>query len=128
VRPYAQAAGVQVRAELALTVVPGQLATEALQTAPAGHDGTARNGSDGGRSQSSPAADQGARLAADLAVAGEPAIICAHRENLPAIIDAVFTALGARPPPGWPLGKSEFWVLHTADAKLVAAERHGVTS
>ena len=128
VRPYAQAVGAAVRAELALTVVPGQLATEALQAAPAGRDGAARNGSGGGRPQSSRAADQGTGLAAELAVAGEPAIICAHRENLPAIIDAVFTALGARPPAGEPLGKSEFWVLHTADAKLVAAERHGVTS
>jgi 8-oxo-(d)GTP phosphatase len=128
VRPYAQAVGARVRAEFALTVVPGQMAADALLAAATGGDGAAtRNGSGGGRPAVSAAADHGTRLAVELAVAGEPAIVCAHRENLPAIVDAVFTALGASPPTGEPLGKSEFWVLHTADARLVAAERHGVT-
>jgi hypothetical protein len=36
------------------------------------------------------------------------------------------TALGSSPPVGDPLRKSEFWVLHSAEAQLVAAERHGV--
>ncbi|HEX6932538.1 MAG TPA: NUDIX domain-containing protein [Streptosporangiaceae bacterium] len=128
VRPYAQVAGAAVRAEPALTVVPGHLAAEALLTAAAGRDAAAaRNGSAGNGSPTAPpAADQGIRLAIELAVSGEPAIICAHRENLPAIIDAVFSALGASQPAGEPLGKSEFWVLHAAGARLVAAERHGV--
>jgi len=126
VRPYAEAVGAAVRAELALTVVPGQVvAAEALLTA-AGHAGVA-----GGKGQGAlgvPAADQGIRLAVELAVSGEPALICAHRENLPAIIDAVFSALGASRPAGEPLGKSEFWVLHRSGARLVAAERHDVTA
>ena len=68
-------------------------------------------------------ADRAVRLAADLALAGEPAVICAHRENMPALIGAVFGAIGAEPPRA-PLGKAEFLVAHLADGKLAACERH----
>jgi hypothetical protein len=89
----------------------------------------ALNGSGAGdQPQAVPAVDEGVGLAAKLAVSGVPTLICAHRENLPVIIDAAFTALGASPPGGEPLGKSEFWVLHSADARLVAAERHGLSA
>jgi len=138
VRPYAQAAGVPVQPEPALTVVPGGVSPVALLAA-VGRDGTgARNGRGGGRPDVLPGAGHGdgdsdgdgagARLAAEIAVAGQPTLICAHRENLPVIIDAAFRALGAGPPPAEPLGKSEFWVLHSADGRLVAAERQSLTA
>lgn len=129
VRPYAHAVGARVRADPALTVAPGQVAGAELLRVAARRGGTAaRNGSGGRRLPESSVAAQGARLAAQLAVSGEPAIICAHRENLPAMIDAAFSALGASPPAAGPLGKSDFWVLHAADARLVAAERHGLSA
>jgi 8-oxo-(d)GTP phosphatase len=57
--------------------------------------------------------------------AGEPAVICAHRENLPPLLAAACAALGAGPPPGdGPLRKGGFWVLHAADGRLAGVERH----
>jgi 8-oxo-dGTP diphosphatase len=120
VRPYAEAVGAQVRVEPALTVVPGPIAPAVLLAAAADRD--AQTTGNGGRST-----DEAAQLAAELAVSGAPTLICAHRENLPAIIDAVFTALGSGPPGAKPLGKSEFWVLHSAAARFVAAERDGLS-
>jgi len=61
-----------------------------------------------------------ARLAAD----SRPVIICAHRENLPLLLEAARAALGASGPDGKPLRKGEFVVLHRAEGKLAAAERH----
>jgi hypothetical protein len=45
-------------------------------------------------------------------------IICAHRENLPALLDAVCAELGANRPAVDPLRKGEFLVLHHADNKF----------
>jgi hypothetical protein len=56
-----------------------------------------------------------------------PTVICAHRENLPAVIDAAFTALGARSPDERPLRKGSFWVLQSAGGVLVSAERHDLS-
>ena len=64
-----------------------------------------------------------ARGAAIVAV-GRPAVICAHRENLPLLLAAACAALGAAPPEDDGLGFTGFWVLHAADGALVAAERH----
>ena len=64
-----------------------------------------------------------ARVAAIVA-AGRPAVICAHRENLPPLLAAACAVLGAAPPQGDPLRLAGFWVLHAADGALVAAERH----
>ncbi len=97
VRPYAQAVGVPVEAEPAL--LPG------------------RDGSSPGRAEA-------AAVAAALASAGEPVVVCAHRENLPVLIEAACDRLDAAPPGGPPLRKSEFLILHTAALRLVAAERH----
>jgi 8-oxo-(d)GTP phosphatase len=99
VRPYAAAVGVPVETESAFTVAPGQSPAEA-----------------------------GARRAAVLAASGEPALICAHRENLPALIDAAFGALGGNPPDPAPLRKGEFWVLQSAGGALISAERHDLAS
>lgn len=100
VRPYAAAAGVPVRAEDGLTVQ--------LEDDPA----VARA-----------RADHGSRLAASLVMAGEPVVFCAHRENLPGLIGAVFGAAGAEPP-AEPLEKGEFLVAHLAGRELAASERH----
>jgi 8-oxo-dGTP diphosphatase len=64
-----------------------------------------------------------ARVAAIVA-AGRPAVICAHRENLPVLLAAACAALGAAPPGGDPLPPAGFWVLHAADGVLAAAEHH----
>jgi len=102
VRPYAEVVGVPVETEPAFTVAPGGLPP--------------------------PMAKAGAERAVALAIAGEPALICAHRENLPVLIDAAFAALGARPADASPLGKGEFWVLQSADRALASAERHDFES
>lgn len=130
VRPYAQAVRMQVQAEPALTVVPGPISAAALVAAATARDGSVVRDIHGAaaRPGETPAAGQAATLAAELAASGEPTLVCAHRENLPAIIQAAVTALGASPLSGEPLGKSEFWVLHTADGRLIAAERHGLAA
>jgi 8-oxo-(d)GTP phosphatase len=117
VRPYAQAASVPVEADAVLAV--------AADDAPRFDDRTAgqRPGADGPGAQR-PAADAAAGLAARLAAAGKPVLVCAHRENLPALLAAACAELGAPPPAGPPLRKAEFAVLHAADRKLVATERH----
>ncbi len=96
VRPYAAVTGAAVEPEAAFTVRP-----------------------DGGGDLAAAAS-----RAAALAAAGGPVLICAHRENLPAIAEAACRALGARPPGGRPLGKGAFWVLHSAGGALAACERH----
>jgi 8-oxo-dGTP diphosphatase len=100
VRPYAAAVGAAVRADGALTVEIGIDQAAAREQAA-----------------------RAARLAAPLALAGKPVIICAHRENLPAVIDVVFGAVGAQAPRE-ALRKSEFLVAHLADGKLAGLERH----
>lgn len=100
VRPYAAATGAAVRPEDELTVEIGA------------DEPTKRN-----------CAGAAARLAARLAVTGQPVIFCAHRENLPAVIGAVFRAVGAEPP-AQPLAKAEFLVAHVAGRTLAGLERH----
>jgi 8-oxo-dGTP pyrophosphatase MutT (NUDIX family)/phosphohistidine phosphatase SixA len=55
---------------------------------------------------------------------GRPVVICAHRENLPQLLEAACAALGSAPPQGPVLGKGGFWVLHSADGTMASAERH----
>jgi 8-oxo-(d)GTP phosphatase len=64
--------------------------------------------------------DRAAAIAAD----GTPVVICAHRENLPLLLDAACAALRSAPPQGPGLRKGGFWVLHSADGTMVAADRH----
>jgi 8-oxo-(d)GTP phosphatase len=74
--------------------------------------------------------DDEAKAAADLVARviahGLPAVICAHRENLERLLAAACAVLGADPPPGHPLHKGAFWVLHVADGRLAAAEQHSL--
>jgi 8-oxo-(d)GTP phosphatase len=95
VRPYAAATGAKVEIEPAFTI---------------------------GRADAEPA--EAAARVADIVHAGQPAVICAHRENLPPMLTAACAVLGAQPPADLPLGKAGFWVLHTADGRLAAAEQH----
>jgi len=123
VRPYAAATGVSVETEPAFTIGSDPTSDAELLAA-----GTVRPGLASGRARQRPGhgspAGPGASRAAALAAAGEPALICAHRENLPELIGAAFGALGASPPDARPLSKSEFWVLQSADGVLASAERH----
>jgi 8-oxo-dGTP diphosphatase len=118
VRPYAAAVGVPVQVRSELTVTPEPARDASLLTLATG---TARAPT---RGQPAWPAQRAAGIAVQLAVSGRPTLICAHRENLPAMIEAVFDALGASRPDAEPLGKSEFWVLQSADGALVSAERH----
>ena len=103
VRPYAEAAGMPVEIE---------------QTFTAGGDDQA-DGDDDYR----PAA----RRTAELMAQRLPTLICAHRENLPVMLDAARAALGAdhpaEPPLKRPLSKGSFMVLQSADGALVSTER-----
>jgi 8-oxo-(d)GTP phosphatase len=67
---------------------------------------------------------EAAKAIAVLAAADEPVVVCAHRENMPFLLDAACAELGADCPPVKPLRKGEFMVLHRADGKLTAIERY----
>lgn len=121
VRPYAAAVGVPVEVEPAFTVDPDAASDAGLLLAGAGQ---AARGRPGELARHESLAEQGVRRVASLAASGAPALICAHRENLPVLMDAAFGALGASPPDAEPLEKAEFWVLHSAGGVLVSAERH----
>jgi 8-oxo-dGTP diphosphatase len=56
---------------------------------------------------------------------GQPAVICAHRENLPGMLEAACARLGAPVPAGPPLAAGAFWVLQAGAGRLVSAEQHG---
>ena len=109
VQPYAAAIGAQVEVEPAFT---------APAIAPPGGDGAAA----------------AARVVTELVTEGTPTLVCAHRENLPAMTDAARSALGASAlrtamlgqatAAGLPLCKGAFLVLQSADGVLVSQERH----
>jgi 8-oxo-(d)GTP phosphatase len=99
IRPYATLAGVPVAIEPAFTVGPGD-------ELPAG------------------SAELAAAEVAAIVAAGMPAVVCAHRENLPSLLAAACAALGAVPPSVSPLSVSAFWVLHAGHGLLAAAEWH----
>ena len=65
------------------------------------------------------AASSIARLTAD----GVPAVVCTHRENIPALMAAACQQLGATPPADPSLAKGSFWVLQMGDGKLAGLER-----
>jgi 8-oxo-dGTP diphosphatase len=67
---------------------------------------------------------QVAKVASLLAADERPVIICAHRENMPALLAATCHELGAPNPAEAPLRKGEFLVLHRAAGKLAGVERH----
>ncbi|HET9898042.1 MAG TPA: NUDIX domain-containing protein [Streptosporangiaceae bacterium] len=103
VRPYAEAAGLAIEIEPALTVA-------------------------GGRQPGAEAARFAEWQVAELAASGESAVLCVHRENLPRLANAARAALGTGPDDGPPLAKGAFIVLQSAAGKLVGAERHDLVS
>lgn len=60
--------------------------------------------------------------------AGRPAVICAHRENLPLLLGWACARLGSQTPDGPPLGHGAFWVLHISRGMLASAEQHDLGS
>jgi 8-oxo-(d)GTP phosphatase len=79
-------------------------------------------------SRTDPAAS--AALIADAVRAGQPTVFCAHRENLPRLLAAASTELGA--PVATVDGHDKlptagFWVLHCADGRLVAADAYDLS-
>jgi 8-oxo-dGTP diphosphatase len=96
VRPYAAQAGVEIETEPALEVT-----------------------------KQDPADDpEAAKTVAQLAAADQAVVICAHRENLPLLLEAACAELGADLPLVEPLRKGEFLILHRAHGKLAAVERY----
>jgi len=77
---------------------------------------------------SHPAADgSAAALLFGLIAAREPAIVCAHRENLPALLSSAAQFLGEPGIPdkaATPLPKGAFLVLHTVDGTLAGTDRY----
>ena len=67
-------------------------------------------------------------LVTGLVTAGEPVVICGHRENLPATLRWICESLGAPVPAGTALRKGAFRVLHVADGRLISAEQHSLRS
>jgi 8-oxo-dGTP diphosphatase len=67
------------------------------------------------------------QLVRDLVAARRPAVVCLHRENLPAALAAARRALGAPSPATEsdpPLPKGGFWVVHAAGGELAALEHY----
>lgn len=122
VRPYAAAVGMPVEIDPAITAPPS--------VASIGDDPPGGSGAMLPDPQSAAVMplDEAGRQAwqrvAELAAAGKPALVCAHRENLPSLLVAACDALGADVPPGAPLAKGAFWVLQSAAGALVSAEQH----
>jgi 8-oxo-dGTP diphosphatase len=67
---------------------------------------------------------EAAKAMAVLAATDKPVVVCAHRENMPFLLDAACAELGADSPTVKPLRKGEFLVVHRADGKLAAIERY----
>ena len=105
VRPYADRFGGSVEAK-AVLAVPGRDTDSYL-------DRTDR-------------AETLRHLFRNLVAAGQPVVVCLHRENLPLALAAACAVLGAPPPaePDLLLPKGGFWVLHVAAGELVALERY----
>lgn len=90
----------------------------------------------GGKIEIEPLFTVGARRSPDAAVLRaaalvseeSPAVICAHRENLPLLMASACARLGSSPPAGPPLRKGGFCVLHVADGGLAGSERHDLSS
>jgi len=72
-------------------------------------------------------AGEARRRTDDILAGALPAVICAHRENLPLLLEEACAVLGAKPPDGHPLPPGGFWVLHIGWNALVSAERHHAT-
>lgn len=103
VRPYAERIGAAIEAEPAFTV-------------PSGNEHDYRSAAAG-------------RRMTELLAQPSPMVICAHRENLPVLLDQARTMLDSTRLTGdWKPPKAGFWVLHIRGTQLSALERHTVTA
>ena len=106
VEPYAKLTGGVVEPAPAFAPPPAsQAEAEAEAAAAAGHD-----------------------LITGLVTTSEPVVMCAHRENLPAMLRWACESLGAPVPARPPLRKGAFWALHVAGGRLISAEQHNLSS
>jgi len=78
--------------------------------------------------ETGPMAAAARSLVTGLVAAGEPVVICAHRENLPAMLRWVCETVGAPVPAGPALRKGAFWALHLGGGRLISAEQHNLNS
>jgi 8-oxo-(d)GTP phosphatase len=74
------------------------------------------------------ALDAARDLVTGLVTAAEPVVICAHRENLPAMLRWICESLGTPVPAGPSLRKGAFRALHVAGGRLISAEQHSLES
>jgi 8-oxo-dGTP diphosphatase len=74
------------------------------------------------------AATAARRCLEQIVAAGRPALICAHRENLPLLLGWACKQLGSETPDGPPLAHGAFWVLHISRGTLASAEQHDLGS
>jgi 8-oxo-dGTP pyrophosphatase MutT (NUDIX family) len=103
VAPYAERAGVPVAVEPAFTA-----------------DSTASEHGDADWTASRDAQ----REIAMAARSRRPALICAHRQNLPWLLSQACEAIGAPAPDGPELSGGAFWVLQVAGGSLASVEHH----
>jgi 8-oxo-dGTP diphosphatase len=59
-----------------------------------------------------------------LVAAGQPAVLCVHRENVPTVVEEACVTLGAKVPDDLSLPKAGFWVLHIASGTMVGLDRY----
>jgi 8-oxo-(d)GTP phosphatase len=103
VAPYAALTGAVVETEQSLTIDGGAAEPDGPEWTPT---------------------DAAARWIAGIATGAEPAVICAHRQNLAWLLAQACAALGA-PMPAWPpLSKGGFCVLQVSGGQLASAEQH----
>jgi 8-oxo-dGTP diphosphatase len=108
IRPSAQLTGARIEPEPAFTLESGESAGDVNEWLP-----------------TQPARD---KLAEVTAATATPTIICAHRQNLPSLLEWACQRLRAPMLAGQPLPKGGFWLLQMAAAGLASAERHEVSS
>ncbi len=115
---------------------PALRCTETIRPFAAGFGGTveaearlAPYGRSAGISSRTDLADSLRRLLSDLVAERRPAVLCLHRENLPDVLAAVCSALGAAAaiPADPSLPKGGFWVVHAAAGELAGLERYDVS-
>lgn len=103
VRPYAERAGVAIEIEPAFAV-------SRAGAEPPDVMGSAR------------------RRIEELVDDAVPTVVCAHGENVPALLDWACGRLGSKTPDAPPLAKGGFWVLHIGGGAVLSAERHDPSS
>jgi 8-oxo-(d)GTP phosphatase len=119
VRPYAALTGAQIELEPLFTVSQQGRGRAVAKRAVAERAAADRAAVDRAVMDRA-AADRAAAIAAD----GRPVVICAHRENLPLLLEAACAGLRSAPPEDPALPKGGFWVLHSWDGTIVSAEQH----